>query len=169
MNKGLTPWRKKKQDTAVARATDDPINELHRQMNDLFDDFFEGFGATRWPVLDRSSNQYVFAPSVDVSETDDEITVSADLPGMDEKDIQVTLDNDVLTIRGEKKVEHEEKKRNYHMVERSYGEFHRAIPMPQGIDAEKVKAKFAKGVLTVSVAKKPEAQSREKRIEITSG
>lgn len=167
MTRDLLPWRRKREDTALSRESTNPIVELHRRMDELFNDFFEGFGLTRWPFSERGE-RFALTPSVDVSETDDEITVSADLPGMDEKDIEVTLDNDVLVLRGEKKREHEEKKRNYHLVERAYGEFYRRIPLPADIDAEKVKARFSKGVLTVSIPKKPEARSRGKKIEIAS-
>jgi HSP20 family protein len=167
MTRDLLPWRRKREDAALARETANPIVELHRRMDDLFNDFFEGFALTRWPFGEKGE-RFALTPSVDVSETDDEITVTADLPGMDEKDIEVTLDNDVLVLRGEKKREHEEKKRNYHLVERAYGEFCRRIPLAADIEPEKVKARFSKGVLTVSIPKKPEARSREKRIQISS-
>lgn len=167
MTRDLLPWRRKKEDSSLARESSNPIVELHRRMDELFNDFFEGFGLARWPFGEKGE-RFALSPSVDVSETDDEITVSADLPGMDEKDIEVTLDNDVLVLRGEKKREHEEKKRNYHLVERSYGEFYRRIPLPAEIEADKVKARFSKGVLTVSIPKKPEARSREKKIPISS-
>lgn len=167
MTRDLLPWRRKREETSLSRELANPILELHRRMDELFNDFLEGFGLTRWPFTD-SGERLTMAPSVDVSETDDEITVSADVPGMDEKDIEVTLDNDVLVLRGEKKREREEKKRNYHLVERAYGEFCRRIPLPSSIDPDKVKARFAKGVLTISIPKKPEARSREKKIEITA-
>lgn len=167
MNQDLLPWRRKREDMSLSRRVANPILELHRRMDELFNDFLEGFGLTRWPFAE-SGERLAISPSVDVSETDDEIKVSADLPGMDEKDIEVTLDNDVLVLRGEKKREREEGKRNYHLVERTYGEFCRRIPLPSSIDPEKVKARFAKGVLTVSIPKKPEASSRERKIEITA-
>ena len=109
------------------------------------------------------------APSVDVSETDDEVQVTADLPGLTEKDVEVTLEDGALTIRGEKKEEREEKKRNYHLVERSYGRFERAVALPHGIDPGKVKARFRNGVLHVTLPKTPENRSRSRAIEITAG
>ena len=105
--------------------------ELHQRMNDLFDSFFEGWGL---PGLAPAGKPWALSPRVDVSETDDEVRVAAELPGMDEKDIEVTVENGLLTLRGQQKQEHEEKKRNYHLVERSYGEFHRTIALPGGVD-----------------------------------
>jgi HSP20 family protein len=87
---------------------------------------------------------------------------------MDEKDVQVTLENDILTIKGEKKQEQEEKKQNYRMVERSYGEFQRVISLPASVDKEKIKATFKKGVLKVILPKTPESKSTQKRIAISS-
>jgi len=106
--------------------------------------------------------------SVDVSETDDEIQVAADLPGLTDKDVEVTVDHDVLTIRGEKKDEREESRRNYRLVERSYGRFERAIPLPPGVDRDKVKAKLHNGVLQVTLPKLPEAKSQSRTIEIST-
>ena len=168
MTRDITPWRKKKAEVAPEGNLEDSWTELHRRMDRLFDEFFEGFGAgLSWPALARREERFALSPSVDVSETDDEVRVTADLPGIDEKDLQVTLEDGLLTIRGEKQHESEEKKRNYHLVERSYGTFHRAIPLPAGIDPDQVKASFKKGVLTVSVRKTPESKARQRRIEIT--
>lgn len=162
MTQNIMPWKKRAGE--VSRSEQTPFTELHQRMDDLFEEFFQGFGTG----LARFEPRHVIAPSVDVSETDDEVRVTADLPGMDEKDIQVSLDNDLLTIKGEKKHEQEEKKRNYYMVERSYGEFQRVIPMPASVDKEKVKAAFKKGVLTVTLPKAPELKARKKSIEITA-
>lgn len=162
----LIPWRKKTE-VARSRAADEyPLQTLQREMNDLFDNLF-GDWQTRWPGA-HAQESMLAAPRVDVAETDDAVQVTAELPGMDEKDVQVTLDHDILTIKGEKKAEREEKKKNYHLVERSFGEFHRAIALPAGLDAEKVKAVFKRGVLTVNLPKLPEARSPQKKIEISS-
>ena len=166
MTRDIAPWKRRRRNTALGRDADNSITEFHRRMDNLFDDFLTGFGITRWPMTD--ADKVIMTPTMDVSETEDEITVSADLPGMDEKDIQVTLDNGVLTLRGEKKRESEEKKRNYHLVERSYGEFYRAIPLPSEIDADKVSARFKKGVLTVSIPKAASEKKSEKKINITT-
>ena len=162
MTQSIMPWRKRKSD--VSRVEQTPFTELHQRMDDLVSEFFDGFGTG----LSRFEPRHTMAPSVDVSETDEEVRVTADLPGMEEKDIQVSLDNDLLTIKGEKKQEQEEKKRNYYMVERSYGEFQRVIPMPASVDKDKVKAAFKKGVLTVTLPKTPELKARKKTIEITT-
>jgi HSP20 family protein len=106
-----------------------------------------------------------WAPRVDVEETDKEILVKADLPGVDPKAIEVSVENGILTVRGEKKEEKEEKKKNYHRIERFAGSFYRAIPLPPGTDAEKVAATSANGVVTITIPKKPEAQA--KKITVT--
>ncbi|MCZ7592237.1 MAG: Hsp20/alpha crystallin family protein [Kiritimatiellae bacterium] len=170
MKKNLVPWRRRASDSAMARHEDNPFADFHRQMNRLFDDFFSDFedrpfGLRLPSAFERTDTA---TPRVDVSETDKEVTVKADLPGIAEKDVQVTLDEDVLIIRGTREDEREEKKRNYHIVERQYGEFQRSVPLPGGIDEEHVKASFEKGVLTVTLPKLPEAQSRKKTIAVTS-
>jgi HSP20 family protein len=104
-------------------------------------------------------------PAVDLSEDENEITVKAELPGLEAKDVELTLDQGVLTIRGEKKFEGEEKKENYHRIERSYGSFVRSVPLPRAVKSDKVKAKFDKGVLTVTMPKAEKAQSRTIAIE----
>jgi HSP20 family protein len=109
------------------------------------------------------------APRLDVSETETEVRVEAELPGVDEKDIEVTLSNGRLLITGEKKQEKEEKKKDYHLVERSYGSFARSIGLPFAADPEQVKASFAKGVLTVTVPKPAEVKAKEKKIAIGKG
>lgn len=170
MRKNLIPWRRNATDSAVARREDNPFADFHRQMNRLFEDFFSDFEDKQFGLqfpsaFDRSDAAML---RVDVAETDKEVTVKADLPGIEEKDVQVTVDEDVLTIRGTREAEREEKKRNYHVVERQVGEFHRSIPLPGGLDAEHVKATFKKGVLTVTLPKLPEAQSKRKTIAVTS-
>jgi HSP20 family protein len=109
------------------------------------------------------------APRVDVSETDTELKIEAELPGIDEKDVEVVLSDGRLTIKGEKKQEKEEKKKDYHLLERSYGSFARSIALPFEADPDQVKASFAKGVLTVTVPKPPEVKAKEKKIAIGKG
>ena len=105
-------------------------------------------------------------PRVDVSETDMEVKVSAELPGMDEKDISVELQDDVLTLRGEKKSEQEEKGKNWFRREQSWGSFQRSIELPAGVDAGKAKAQFKKGVLVFTAPKRPEEQAQRKTVPI---
>lgn len=106
---------------------------------------------------------------VDVAETDDEIQVTGELPGVEEKDVDVSLEDDMLRIRAEKRTEKDEKDKKWHVVERSYGTFERAIRVPSGIDPESVKAKFAKGILTVTLPKPPEVKAAAKKIAISAG
>lgn len=137
-----------------------PILALHKEMNRLFDDFFEGFGPLTAPPGFESFGAGV--PSVDVSETDKEVCIEAELPGVDEKDLEVTLADGVLHIRGEKKFEKEEKEKSFHRVERAYGTFQRAIPLPAEVDESKVDAVFRKGVLHVTLPKTKQAQAHKK-------
>lgn len=143
----------------VGRA-DDPFLALQRQMNRLFDETFTGLPAI------RAGNGGALAPSIDVKETDKAIEVEAELPGVDEKDVQVTLEDNVLTIKGEKKAEKEESKKGYYMSERSYGSFLRSFELPTGVDSDKVNATFSKGVLKVTLPKPPAAQSNAKKIDV---
>lgn len=148
----LLPWRKEGSKVEIERRRDDSYMDLQSQMNRLFDDFFTNpFGLT--PFLGNIESGGTFMPRIDIKETDKEIKVSAEVPGMDEKDIQVRLANNVLTISGEKEAESEDKDSRYHRIERSYGSFRRDIQLPAEVDEEKVTATFAKGVLTVVLPK----------------
>ncbi len=149
----------------VRREEADPFRDFQRQMNRLFDEFFG-----EAPLAERERGPEwapaAFMPRVDVSETDAEVKVSAELPGMDEKDISVELQDDVLVLRGEKKSEQGEKGKNWFRREQSYGSFHRTIELPAGVDAGKAKAQFKKGVLTFTAPKRPEEQARRKTVPI---
>ncbi len=146
--------------------TGDPFLSLHREMNRLFDDVFRGTGL---PAATGSQGQgdvgtFVNA-SMNVSETDKEIRITAELPGVIEQDIDVSLDDDVLTIRGEKKFERKDDKENFHFVECSYGTFQRSLRLPYAVDSEQVQASFENGILTVTVPK-TERQERSRRIQV---
>jgi HSP20 family protein len=169
MVRNLIPWRKKTEALSPVREPA-AFDVLHRQMNDLLENFFEGFGSLgRWPSLHRDFGVSSDAsPNFEVSETDDEVEVKAELPGLEEKDVEVLLDENLLTIRGEKKDEREEKKRNYYFSEVSYGQFQRSIPLPAGIDRDKAKATFKKGVLRLTLPKTEPAASQRRRIDIKS-
>lgn len=138
-----------------------PFLALHREMNRLFDDAFRSFDS---PALFGRMPTW---PSVEVSDTDKEVRVAAELPGMDEKDVEVFLEDGGLTIRGEKKAELEDKDR--HFSERFYGRFERHIPLGFEAEEDKVNASFKNGVLTVTVPKSAEAQRKTKRIRIANG
>jgi HSP20 family protein len=139
---------------------EDPFTTFRREMDRLFDETFGGRAVARWPGFQGVDLR------LDVSETDKEIKVTAELPGVEEKDVEITLSDDLLTIKGEKKVEEERKDDNHHMVERSYGSFARSLRLPFTIDQDKVEARFDRGVLTVVLPKPAEAQRPAKRIEI---
>ena len=103
-------------------------------------------------------------PSMNVAETDKEIEITAELPGLEEGDVQVNVENDILTVKGEKKAEKELKDKNYHTVERSYGFFSRSLQLPSGVDADQIKATLSNGVLKVVIPKP--ASSTPKKIEV---
>lgn len=169
--KDLIPWRKKSQGLTPFRRKGGSVDLLQRRMNDLFEDFFDGFegllpeGAPAWSG-DLAPTEV--PGNFEVSETDDEVRVKAELPGMDEKDVDVSIDGNTLTIRGEKKREREEKRRNYYLSEVSYGQFSRSVELPDGVDREKAKAQFKKGVLTLTLPKTEQGRREHKRIAITS-
>ena len=156
--------------TDIAKSAERPIarqRDIFSAMRDDMDRLFERFehGWPRWPTL-FSRDERLTVPELDVRESTNAITVEAELPGVDEKDVTVTLANGILTIKGEKKLEKEEKGESYHLTERSFGSFERSIRLPDTIDDAKVEAKFDKGVLKVTAAKKPEAVKAERKIEI---
>ncbi len=153
--KNLTPSIKKS--LPIKREERDIFSLFREEMNRLFDNFFRGFEIEPFGT---------FRPSVNVVEDEKEIRVSAELPGIDEKDIEVSLSKDSLTIKGEKKEEKEDKGKNYYRMERSYGSFSRTIPLPVEIDADKVKAQFKKGVLTVTLPKTAKAIKETKKIPV---
>ena len=143
---------------------DNPFENFQREMNRLFDDFFRGFGTP------ARYGEGVFGgaavPRVDVSETETEYEVTAELPGLEEKDVEVLLDENLLTLRGEKRAEREERDTNYYLAERSFGSFRRTIPFPVEVDPDRVEARFKNGVLTVRLPKAEPARSQAKRIQV---
>ena len=145
----------------------DPFMAFRRQMNRVFDDAFRGFGMPSLvgPAFGRMP-MATLMPQIDLSESEHEIQVTAELPGIDEKDVEVILTDDMLTIRGEKKAEHEQKDRDYHLVERSHGTFSRSLPLPFAADPSQVKAGFKNGVLTVTIQKPKEVLEKQHRIEV---
>jgi HSP20 family protein len=153
-----------------------PFVKLRREIDRLFDDF--EWGPWRLPSPHRLFDVEPFwrgeiswgkVPAVDVGETEKTYEITAELPGMDEKNVEVKFAGGVLTIKGEKKEQKEEKKKDYHLSERRYGAFQRSFTVPDGVDAEKIEAAFKDGVLKVSLPKTPEAQKQEKQIAIKKG
>lgn len=159
----LTPWGRDR-DLTTRRSEDyNPFLTLHREMNRLFDDAFRGFDLA--PVSGSLFEQSARWPSIEVNETDKDVKVTAELPGLEEKDVQVELANGALSIKGEKKTETEDKDRKF--SERYYGRFERRIPI-EDVDQDKISAAFKNGVLTVTMPKLPQAESKVKRIAINS-
>ena len=140
------------QDRSIVRRDASPFAALQQEIDRLFD----GFSRTL-PAF--SSNALV--PSMDVAETEKEIEVTAELPGLEEKDVQLNVVDNLLTIRGEKKNQREEKDKDYHLVERSYGSFARTIELPKGVNLDNIKATMTKGVLKVTVPKPAPAQAKK--------
>ncbi len=153
----LIPWRRERRSQAEENREQYPMETFQRDMNRLFDEFFSsGSGLSPW-----SEEQWgTLSPRVDVSETDTEVKVAAELPGMDRDDIELSLDNNVLTLRGEKRHQKEEEGRNYYRSERAYGAFHRRIPLPAEVDADSAEAVYKDGVLTVTLQKTAEAKAK---------
>jgi HSP20 family protein len=145
--------------TPARRGEANPFLALQREMDRLFEDFGRSF--------DGPSTRLA-APRVDISETPTESRITAEPPGISEKDVEISVQDDILTIRGEKRAEHEDKNASRHLVERNYGAFARSFQLPPGYDPDKISASFDKGVLTLTLPKPPEVQSRTKKIEVKS-
>lgn len=143
----------------------DPFAEMRAEMDRLFDNFL-GRGFFGRPALFSRAGASAVAPDVDIRENDKEIILEAELPGIDEKDIEVVVRNGVLSLKGQKRLERDEKKDTYHVVERSYGSFERSFELPDSIDEDQIKADFNKGVLRVVVPKRAEAVKAAKTIPI---
>lgn len=161
----LIPWTRQ-QDTAPSLWRDwdrgsSPLSTFRREMDRLFDDFFRAPASSRFGELGPVTASW---PSIDVQEKDNELVVTAEVPGMTDKDVELLLDNGMLTIRGEKKGERDE--RGY--SERWYGRFERQIPLPSAIDENRCKADFHDGLLTIHLPKSREAEESRKKIPINA-
>jgi HSP20 family protein len=144
----------------------DPFNELTTLQDRINQIFRQPFGTLRSfaPGEEQALTAANFIPPVDIFEDEHNITIQAELPGMEEKDIDVSLENNVLTISGERKLENEEKKENFHRIERSYGRFTRSFTLPPTVDPENVNAEFNNGVLKVTLNKREEAKPKQIKI-----
>jgi len=143
----------------------DPFMSLQRSMNRMFDDMFRNGMPT---ATSHGEEGGMIMPQMNVSETENEVRITAELPGVSEKDVDITLDDDMLTIRGEKRMEKKDDKENYHFVERSFGQFRRTLRVPHSIKADQVQARVENGVLTV-VLPKNQGQEKMRHIEVKSG
>jgi HSP20 family protein len=160
--KDLIPWARKDSTPDAKSSQDNPIATLQRDMNHVFESFWNRLGHLDWPWGSGEAKS-------DVVETDKAIEVSIELPGMEMKDIEVTVNDDMLTVKGEKKIERQVEKKGYYLSERSYGAIYRTIPLPPGVDGEKAQASFKNGVLTIKLPQTPEAQAKIKRIDVKNG
>lgn len=153
-----------------------PLEDLRREIDRLFDDFFS-FSDYPWTPLSRrlfglrpfeelATHYGRLAPRLDFAETDKDYVLSAELPGMGEGDIEVTVSEGVLTLKGEKKEAKEEKKKSYYLSERRYGALRRSISLPEGVDQDKIAATFDKGVLTITLPKLPAKRKPVKKIAV---
>ena len=162
----------KEPERALAHRPWAPMESLRRDFNRLFEDFGELW---RSPIrhallapeaLWSRDLTWAATPAVDIAEKDKAYEITAELPGMDEKNIDVKVANGMLTIRGEKKEEKQEKKKDYYLSERRYGSFERRFQIPEGVESDKIEASFKKGILTVTLPKNAAAQAPEKKIAI---
>jgi HSP20 family protein len=167
------PVKTEKGKRPAAPAEWHPLETLQREIDRVFEDF--GRSPWRWPFrrtmlglepLWRGEVSWGAVPAVDVVEKEKAYEITAELPGMDEKNIEIKVSDDILSITGEKSEEKEEKKKDYYLSERRYGSFERSFRLPEGVDADKIEASFKNGVLTLILPKKPEAQKPEKKIAI---
>ena len=150
-----------------------PFHALHEEIDRLFADFGRGFptlaiGRDRFasrPFWGAGSD---LSPAVDVADTGASYQITAELPGLDEKDVEVTVADGVLTIKGEKSAEKEEKKKDYYRAERSFGSFKRSFGLPEGVDQSKIEANFQKGLLTITMPKMAAAQAQAKKMTINT-
>ena len=157
----LIPFTGESTTPSLWRDWDTPVSGFRREMDRLFDDFF------RTPALSRGEFGTGFTanwPSIDVKDKDNELLVTAEVPGLTDKDVELFVDNGMLTIRGEKKAEHEE--RGY--SERFFGKFERQIPLPSGVDEQNCRADFRDGLLTIHLPKTKEAEQARKKIPINA-
>jgi HSP20 family protein len=145
----LAPWRPFRE-----------LEKMRREMDRLWDSFFEERPRRRGEEIGE------WLPSLDVSETKGDLVVKAEIPGIDPKDIDISLTNDLLTIKGEKKQEKEEKEENYHLIERSYGSFTRSIRLPKEVQSDKINASYKNGLLKITFPKSEEAKKKEIKIKV---
>ncbi len=158
----LIPWRSKQREGVPAESS--PLAALRSEMDRLFDSFIrEPFGMLDWPALMGGERWW---PAIDVAESDQEVTVLVEVPGIDAKDLDVTVTGNQLVISGEKKESTEKKDKGFYHSEARYGSFRRAIPLPEGVDSEHVDANYANGILTLKLNKTPAAATKKIEIKV---
>ncbi|TCK58485.1 Hsp20/alpha crystallin family protein [Seleniivibrio woodruffii] len=142
-----------------------PIQQLHSEMDRIFDQAFRGFGIR---PFSKEFEADIFRPTLDLSATEKDYTIAVEIPGVDEKDVHLEMTADTMVIRGEKKQETETKENNFYRMERSYGSFRRVLSLPEDADRENVAAVFKKGVLTITIPRKPSQKTDVRRVDIKS-
>lgn len=144
-----------------------PVSQLHKEIDRLFGNMLENFGASTFSNSDFMKDaETMLKPQLDIKENDKEYKICVEIPGVQEEDIQIEVQGDTLSIRGEKKQEKEDKNENYHKVERSYGAFQRLLSLPEDADVEHIDASFNAGILNVRVAKNDQAKPSGRKIEV---
>jgi HSP20 family protein len=163
--KSLIPWSGNSHTPSLRDDVHDPFTAFRRDVERVFDDFFGGFAGRGFGPLTGFG---AITPDIDVGETDSEVVIAAEIPGLDEKDFDVTLSGDVLTIRGEKRSQREQKNGDGYYVERRFGSFSRSVRLPFVATEEKIDASYDKGILTIRVQKPKELQQSTRRIDVRS-
>lgn len=162
----MVPFNRRGGRAPVSRRGDiTPLDRMHDEIDRLFEDFFSGFPA----VSGREGEGWPITPEIDIRETDKEIEVTAELPGVEEKDLDLRIDEAGLTISGEKQEEEESKEGNYYRTERRYGSFMRTVPLTAEVDADNAEANFKNGVLHIKLPKLAESEEKGKKIEVKGG
>ncbi len=136
-----------------------PFVDLQREIDRMFDEAFEDFGI-------RRSTRNGFIPTVNVYETEEAVNIEMEIPGIEKDELDIDLSDGVLTVKGEKKDEREDKSRNYHLYERTFGSFSRSFRIPDNVDQDQAKAKYEEGILKIELPKKEEAKREAKKLEI---
>ncbi len=160
----LIPRRHSARPLTVRREEVSPFAALHEEMDRLFDDFYRAFEGWPWARLAPATEGYM--PQVDVSEDDDHVVVTAELPGLEEKEIDISVAGDTLTLKGEKREERETKSKDYVRTERTFGAFRRTIQLPCEVEDKGASATYKRGVLTVTLPKSERARKERHHIEV---
>jgi len=153
---------KKKSNLVTRHENESPFFALQHRMNRMFDDFL----GEPFDLFGTNAGANMFMPAMNISEMENQIVITADMPGVEEKDLDISIVKGELTIKGEKKKETEEKNKNYYRMERSYGSFSRTVALPEGVDETKINAELKKGVLRLTIPRLAEAVPQRKKIEI---
>ncbi len=172
----LTPWnwfKKEEEQSLPVRnqnreaSSNNPLDRLHRDVDQLFNEFFQDFPMSPFRREKSRSWSSMILPQVDIGEGKKQYTITVEVPGVDQKDIDITLEDGTLMIRGEKRTEQEDRDKQFHRIERSYGSFQRLLSLPTDADENTIAAKFRNGVLTITIDKDPQAKPLARNITIT--